>query len=83
MSPPAEACTPKPAGAQLAQRGCLRGLSSVPGERRSLASPARSSESSPPTARARLHRQLPGPTRAALEAAADPALTADFKTILD
>lgn len=35
------------------------------------------------TARARLHRQLPGPTRAALEAAADPALTADFKTILD
>ncbi|ELR57435.1 Telomerase reverse transcriptase, partial [Bos mutus] len=35
------------------------------------------------TARARLHRQLPGPTRAALEAAADPTLTADFKTILD
>ncbi|XP_069411853.1 telomerase reverse transcriptase isoform X2 [Ovis canadensis] len=35
------------------------------------------------TAEARLHRQLPGPTRAALEAAANPAVTADFKTILD
>nr|XP_020747322.1 telomerase reverse transcriptase isoform X1 [Odocoileus virginianus texanus] len=35
------------------------------------------------TAQARLHQRLPGPTRAALEAAADPALTTDFKTILD
>uniref|UniRef100_A0A8C2PCR6 Telomerase reverse transcriptase n=1 Tax=Capra hircus TaxID=9925 RepID=A0A8C2PCR6_CAPHI len=34
-------------------------------------------------AQARLRRQLPGPTRAALEAAASPAVTADFKTILD
>ncbi|KAM7231415.1 hypothetical protein CapIbe_017860 [Capra ibex] len=34
-------------------------------------------------AQARLRRQLPGPTRAALEAAANPAVTADFKTILD
>uniref|UniRef100_A0A8C6E5J9 Telomerase reverse transcriptase n=1 Tax=Moschus moschiferus TaxID=68415 RepID=A0A8C6E5J9_MOSMO len=35
------------------------------------------------TARARLHRRLPGPTQATLEAATDPALTADFKTVLD
>uniref|UniRef100_A0A8C6AWP4 Telomerase reverse transcriptase n=1 Tax=Monodon monoceros TaxID=40151 RepID=A0A8C6AWP4_MONMO len=35
------------------------------------------------TARARLCRRLPRATLAALEAAADPALTADFKTILD
>uniref|UniRef100_A0A8C3VK75 Telomerase reverse transcriptase n=1 Tax=Catagonus wagneri TaxID=51154 RepID=A0A8C3VK75_9CETA len=33
--------------------------------------------------RLRLCRRLPGATLAALEAAADPALTADFKTILD
>ncbi|XP_057397207.1 telomerase reverse transcriptase isoform X1 [Balaenoptera acutorostrata] len=35
------------------------------------------------SARARLCRRLPRATLAALEAAADPALTADFKTILD
>ncbi|XP_034513001.1 telomerase reverse transcriptase [Ailuropoda melanoleuca] len=34
-------------------------------------------------AKAQLCRQLPGVTLAALEAAADPSLTADFKTILD
>ena len=37
----------------------------------------------PLTAKAQLCRQLPGVTLAALEAAADPSLTADFKTILD
>ncbi|XP_062067966.1 telomerase reverse transcriptase [Lepus europaeus] len=35
------------------------------------------------TAQAQLHGKLPEATMAALEAAADPALTADFKTILD
>lgn len=34
-------------------------------------------------AQARLGRQLPAATLATLQAAADPALTADFKTILD
>ncbi|XP_024906273.1 telomerase reverse transcriptase [Pteropus alecto] len=41
------------------------------------------SEPQSPTARARLGRQLPAATLATLQAAADPALTADFKTILD
>lgn len=84
LSPLAEAPTPQPAGTQPAQRGCPRGLSGVPGEQRSLAPPERGSECIPrSTAQARLRRQLPGPTRAALEAAASPAVTADFKTILD
>lgn len=34
-------------------------------------------------ARERLCQRLPGATLAALEAAADPALTTDFRTILD
>lgn len=38
---------------------------------------------SPPTAQAQLGRQLPAATLAILQAAADPALTTDFKTILD
>ena len=43
----------------------------------------RSDFSHPLAARERLCQRLPGATLAALKAAADPALTADFRTILD